>query len=82
MRHGSIQADTVLEKESRVVYLAQKTKKETVTYFLQQGNATSIRPHLLIVPLPVPSIFKLPHAVHLKIASDMSSGSLKVYLDL
>jgi hypothetical protein len=28
MRHGSIQADTVLEKESRVVYLAQKTKKE------------------------------------------------------
>jgi hypothetical protein len=26
MKHGSIQADT--EKESRVVYLAQKTKKE------------------------------------------------------
>jgi hypothetical protein len=32
----------------------------TVTHFLQQGHFYSNRPHLLIVPLLGPSIFKPP----------------------
>jgi hypothetical protein len=63
-------ADMVLE-EPRVLYLDLKVMRKrltssgrklipTVTHFLQQGHTYLNKPHLLIVPLPGPSIFKLP----------------------
>jgi hypothetical protein len=72
-KHGSIQADMVLEKEFRLLHLDLTAARRllprqlgqrfsnpthTVTHFLQQGHTYFNKPHLLIVPLSWPSILK------------------------
>ena len=74
-KHGSAQAYITLENKLRVLHLDQEATRRdsstqlggtspspTVTHFFQQGHTyCTTRPHLLIVPLPGPSIFKPPH---------------------
>jgi hypothetical protein len=58
-KHGSIQADLVLEKELRVLRLDSKAARRKLTFAVYHHSDTHppVRPHLLIVPLPGPSIF-------------------------
>jgi hypothetical protein len=74
-KHGRIWADRDLE-ESKVLHLDQQANRRSVSPAWLQGEsqisspqwhtisnkATPItkRPHLLIIPFPGPSIFKLP----------------------
>lgn len=71
--HGGVQVDMELQKELRVLHLAQTTGSEqfhsvlsiykttmptsTVTHFLQEDKPILTWPHLLIVPFLLGAIF-------------------------
>ena len=51
-KHGGVQADK--EKKLRALHLDLcRQQEENEAHFLQQGKPIAIRPHLLIVPLPI-----------------------------
>jgi hypothetical protein len=70
-KHGSIQADTVLERELRVLRLDLKAAEREPVHYTGSGlsvrdlkghpHSDSLppkRPHLLIVPLPMDQAYK------------------------
>ena len=63
---GSIQLGLGLRKEMRVLKInrrvTSRNKKEGLKAQIYSGIFSPVRPHLLIVQLPGPCIFKPPHS--------------------